>query len=87
MFIWKAKKNIYFKGIFYFSTLRIDGLIGLLPFGFEQKTRKKQQELFFEKHNEKEQKKLDSDHGIIIMSLCGNKIKVMRIDGTMVKSN
>jgi hypothetical protein len=50
------------------------------------KTRKQQEE-FFLKHNKKEQKKLDSDHGIIIISPCGNKIKVMRNDGTMVTSN
>jgi hypothetical protein len=36
VFISKAKKNIYFKGNFYFSALRIDGFIGLLPFGFER---------------------------------------------------
>jgi len=50
------------------------------------KLEKKQEEIVF-KHNTKEQKKLDSDHGIIIISPCGNKIKLTRNDGTMVKSN
>jgi hypothetical protein len=36
VFIWNAKKNIYFEGNFYFSALEIDGFIGLLPFGFER---------------------------------------------------
>jgi hypothetical protein len=47
----------------------------------------KSKKSFFLNTKKNEQKKLDSDHGIIIISPCGNKIKIMRKDGTMVKSN
>jgi len=32
----ELKKIIYFDGNFYFIALRINGFIGLLPFGFER---------------------------------------------------
>jgi hypothetical protein len=82
----RPKKTFISKEFFILAPFGSMDSLDYCPLGLSTK-QEKNNKIFFWKTQRKITKELGSDHGIIIMAPCGNKIKVMRIVGTMVKSN